>query len=361
MNDQYSPANARVFKGRGATSNAEGRFESTRVEAIDDGWSPPEAPGGPATQVFIDHSRGVITRNRSPDIPFEQSLNPYRGCEHGCIYCYARPSHSYLGLSPGLDFESKLFHKPDAAAQLDAALRRPGYRCVHLSLGSNTDVYQPIERRLRVTRSVLEVLAAFRHPLSLVTKSALVERDLDLLADLTRDNLVRVFFSVPTLCDDIKRTLEPRAAAPRRRLNAMERLAAAGIPVGVMVAPVIPAITDHEMERILAAARDSGAETAGYVLLRLPLEVRSLFSQWLQIHHPGRAQHVLSLLRQSHGGREYESRFGTRMRGRGHYADMLATRFRVACRKLGLNHRDFSLNTDAFRIPPRSGDQLALL
>lgn len=349
-----------VFKGRGAPGNPQGRFETYRREEQDDGWTPPDAPEAPATELFIDSSRSIVTRNRSPDIPFEQSMNPYRGCEHGCVYCYARPSHSYLGLSPGLDFETKLFYKPDAAAQLEAALRRPSYRPKLLSLGSNTDVYQPIERRLQITRSLLQVLAAFRHPVALVTKSALVERDLDLLADLACDNLVRVFFSVPTLSDDIKRTLEPRTTAPSRRLKAMARLAQAAIPVGVMVAPVIPALTDHEMEQILASARDHGAESAGYVLLRLPHEVRELFTEWLRIHHPGRAEHVLSLLRQSHDGAEYRPTFGTRMRGSGHYAELLSKRFRLACRKLDLNGRDFSLNTTAFRVPPSAGEQLPL-
>ncbi len=349
------------IKGRGAPSNPHGRFETVHREPQDDGWTPPEAAAAPPTEVLVDASRGIITRNQSPDIPFEQSANPYRGCEHGCIYCYARPSHSYLGLSPGLDFETKLFHKPDAAAQLEAALRRPGYRCRNLSLGSNTDIYQPIERQLEITRQLLGVLVAFRHPVSLVTKSALVERDLDLITELARDNLVRVFFSVATLSNDIKRTLEPRTPAPARRLKAMARLAAAGIPVGVMVAPVIPALTDHELERILAAAKDHGAESAGYVLLRLPHELRELFNEWLQVHHPGRAEHVLSLLRQSHGGREYHSAFGSRMRGNGPYADLLGNRFRLACRRLGLNGRDYGLNTEVFRVPPASGEQLPLL
>lgn len=343
------------MKGRGTAERPPPRFLATHAETDAEA-----AATAATTELFAERSRTVITRNRSPDIPFEQSLNPYRGCEHGCIYCYARPSHSYLDLSPGLDFETKLFHKPDAAARLAAELRRPGYRCTPIALGSNTDVYQPIERRLGTTRALLKVFAEFRHPLSLITKSALVERDIDLLADLAGDDLVKVFFSVPTLDDALKRTLEPRAAAPARRLKAMSRLAAAGIPVGVMVAPVIPALTDHELETVLARARDHGATLAGYVLLRLPREVDPLFTEWLAQHQPGRARHVLSLLRQSHGGQTYSARFGERMRGRGHYADLLARRFRLACRRFGYSREPLRLNTEAFRRPAQANPQLSL-
>ncbi len=349
----------KVIKGRGTGARPPARFLAAHAERNADEIAGAEAPA-PATELFVERSRSLITRNRSPDLPFDQSVNPYRGCEHGCIYCYARPSHSYLDLSPGLDFETKLFHKPDAPALLEAELRRPGYRCTPIALGSNTDVYQPIERRLGTTRRLLQVLGEFRHPVSIVTKSALVERDIDVLADLARDNLAKVFFSVPTLDDALKRTLEPRAAAPGRRLKAMSRLAAAGIPVGVMVAPVIPALTDHEMETVLSRARDHGASQAAYVLLRLPHEVKPLFTEWLEQHQPGRAVHVLSLLRQSHGGREYAARFGERMRGRGHYADVLARRFRLACRRFGYNEQPTRLDTGAFRCPPAQGDQLAL-
>lgn len=357
MNNQYPTLHRPPLKGRGTASRPSARFLATHGER--DAQADPDEPS-PDTQLFTERSRRVITRNRSPDIPFDQSVNPYRGCEHGCIYCYARPSHAYLDLSPGLDFETKLFHKPDAAVRLAEELKRPGYRCTPIALGSNTDVYQPIERRLALTRSLLKVLAEFRHPVSIVTKSALVERDIDLLTDLARDNLIKVFFSVPTLDDALKRRLEPRAAAPARRLKAMARLADAGIPVGVMVAPVIPALTDHEMETVLARARDHGATQAGYVLLRLPHEVQPLFTEWLEQHQPGRAGHVLSLLRQNHGGREYDARFGARMRGRGQFADLLARRFRLACRRLGYGDRHQPLNTEAFSRPAVAGDQLPL-
>lgn len=351
------------IKGRGATANPEGRFEPLRREDFHDGWETPEDPRpAPQTQVFIDHARTVIARNDSPDIPFRQSVNPYRGCEHGCVYCYARPAHAYLNLSPGLDFETKLFYKPDAAALLEQALRKPGYRPEWISLGANTDPWQPVERKLGVTRGILEVLARFRHPVGIVTKgAALIERDIDLLADMARDNLVMVAISVTTLDAELKRTLEPRASAPATRLRVMRRLAAAGVPVMVMFSPVIPFVNDAEMERVLEAARDAGARQARYVMLRLPHEVKDLFRDWLQAHLPLKAEHVMSLVQQMRGGKDYDSGFGTRMRGQGVYADVIAQRFGTACRRLGLEAgRAPALSTAHFRVPPQSGDQLGL-
>jgi DNA repair photolyase len=310
--------------------------------------------------VTADSSRTVIARNDSPDVPFRQSINPYRGCEHGCIYCYARPSHAFLGLSPGLDFESRLFAKYDAAALLDRELRLPGHVPDPIALGANTDPYQPVERRLRITRAVLEVLARFRHPFTIVTKSALVERDLDILAPLARENLCAVYVSVTTLDRALARALEPRAAAPQRRLQAIGALAEAGVPTGVMFAPVIPALNDHELEPVLAAAAAAGARAAGQVLLRLPRELQELFGQWLETHAPLRAAHVISLVRQTHGGRANDPRFGARMTGSGDYARILSGRFALACRRLGLNREPLKLDTGRFALPPRSGDQLAL-
>lgn len=343
----------RAPRGRGALSNPEGRFEPYRHEGADDGWGVLEEELPPlATRVFTDRARTIITRNRSPDIPFEQSINPYRGCEHGCPYCYARPSHAYLGLSPGLDFETILFAKPEAAERLRTELGRPGYRVRPIAFGTNTDPYQPIERRLRIMRGLLEVLAACEHPLTIVTKSALVERDLDLLAPMARKDLIGVFLSITTLDRTLARRLEPRASAPWRRLESVRRLSAAGVPVGVMFAPVIPALNDSEMEAVLAAAAERGARFAGYTLLRLPHEVKDLFREWLAAHYPLKAAHVMSLIRQARGGRENDPRFGARMRGQGEYAQMLAQRFRLACRRLGLNREELALDTTRFRPPP---------
>lgn len=351
------------IKGRGATGNPEGRFESRRREDFDDGWGVEEEPQpAPRTELFIDHARTIISRNDSPDIPFRQSVNPYRGCEHGCVYCYARPAHAYLNLSPGLDFETKLFYKPDAARLLEEELRKPGYKPEWISLGANTDPWQPVERRLGITRSILEVLARFRHPVGIVTKGAvLIERDLDLLADMAKDGLVMVAISITTLDDELKRTLEPRASAPATRLRVMRRLADAGVPVMVMFSPVIPSVNDAEMERVLEAARDAGARHASYVMLRLPHEVKDLFRDWLQAHLPLRAEHVMSLVQQIRGGKDYDSDYATRMSGQGAIADVIAQRFRTACRRLGLNTERFGgLSTAHFRVPPRSGDQLGL-
>jgi DNA repair photolyase len=350
----------KAIKGRGALSTPVGRFERHDVEAVDDGWFADDSgPASIATSVEPDAARGIITRNDSPDIPFEQSINPYRGCEHGCIYCYARPSHAYLGLSPGLDFETRLFFKADAAALLAAELARPRYVPKTIMLGANTDPYQPVERRLKVTRAVLEVLARCRHPVAIITKGALIERDLDLLRELARDHLVTVTFSVPTLDDVVKRTLEPRAASPQARLRLISALHAAGVPVGVMVAPVIPAITDHELEHILEAAAAAGAGHAAYTLLRLPYEVKDLFREWLQAHYPRRAAHVMSLVRQLRGERDNDPSFGTRMTGTGPLAQLLRRRFHVACERLHLAvQRDFALDTTLFQPPAELSPQV---
>jgi DNA repair photolyase len=350
------------FQARGAASNRAGRFDAHQVDRVVDDWYEEEPPHRIEETVLADRARSIITTNDSPDIGFEASINPYRGCSHGCIYCFARPSHAYLGLSAGLDFETKLFYKDNAVELLEAELARPGYRPKPVALGINTDAYQPLEKRLGVTRSILAVLARCRHPVSLITKSSLILRDRDLLQDLARDGLVSVMFSVTSLSDEIKRSLEPRTASPEARLRTMRELAADGIPVGVMVAPVIPAITDREIEDILSAAREAGATCAGYVLLRLPHEVKDLFREWLREFYPDRAKHVMSLMQQSHGGKDYDSRFGHRMRGSGPYAELLHTRFRLAVRQLGLEADDgrHRLNTAAFQQPTRTGGQLSL-
>jgi DNA repair photolyase len=350
------------IKGRGSLSRPEGRFESLSRERTDDGWQLEDEPPPPLkTTVTAEHARSIISRNDSPDVPFDQSINAYRGCEHGCVYCFARPGHAYLNLSPGLDFETKLFYKPNAAELLDKELRKPGYRCMTIALGTNTDPYQPIEREHKVTRSILEVMLRFRHPVSIVTKGSLIERDVELLAELAKEKLVAVYFSVTMLDNELKRTLEPRTASPAARLRAMRTLAAAGIPVGVLAAPMIPFINDHELEHILEAAHDAGARSAGYILLRLPYEVKDLFREWLQTHYPMKADHVMSLIQQSRGGKDYDSRFGHRMSGQGEYATMLAQRFNIACRRLGLNQGERNrLDASRFRVPPTAGDQIKL-
>jgi DNA repair photolyase len=357
---EFNGALPRPRRGRGAATNADGRYEAYRREAVDDGWGTLDEELPPlATQVGVDTARSVITHNDSPDIPFSQALNPYRGCEHGCIYCYARPSHAWLGLSPGLDFETRLFAKPDLPELLAAELGRPHYRVSPIAIGSNTDPYQPVERRLGLTRRAIEVLAAHRHPFSITTKAALVERDLDLLAPLAARRLVEVYISVTTLERDLARRLEPRASAPARRLEAIRRLSEAGIPVGVLVAPIIPALNDGEMEGILEAARDAGARAAGYTLLRLPLELNDLFREWLALHAPLKAEHVMSLVRAARGGHDNDSRFGRRMRGSGSWAEMLRQRFRLACRRLGFNEDETPLDCGRFR-PPAAAGQLGL-
>src|SRR5271167_682175 len=324
------------FKGRGVASNVPGRFDSLTVEQCDDGWYRDEIVENLTETVLPDKARGIITSNDSPDVGFDQSINPYRGCSHGCIYCFARPSHAYLGLSPGLDFETKLFYKADAVNVLRTELSKPKYVCKPIALGINTDGYQPLEKRLEVTRGILGVLADCRHPVTIVTKSALIIRDIDLLKNLAKDGLVSVMLSVTSMSPDIKRTLEPRTASPQARLRVIQQLSEAGIPVGVLVAPVIPAITDHEMEDILAAAKSAGATSAGYVLLRLPHELKGLLREWLQDHYPDRATHVMSLIHQARGGKDYDAEFGVRMTGTGPYAGLLHSRFELAARKLGL-------------------------
>src|SRR5437016_13230613 len=334
------PAGSGQRKGRGAASNDSGRFEAEKRVAFDDGWGTADAEPMPLrTELTLDSTRKFIARNDSPDIGFDRSINPYRGCEHGCIYCYARPSHAYLGLSPGLDVESRPFYKPEAAALLAAELRKKGYDCRPIALGSNTDPYQPVERRLGITRGILEVLRDFRHPVTIVTKGALIQRDIDILAEMARDTLAVVTVSVTTLDRDLARHMEPRAATPERRLETIAALAAAGVPAGVLAAPIIPALNDSEMEAILEKAREAGATVAGYTLLRLPLELKALFKEWLEEHAPQKAAHVLSLVAQCHGGRLYDSAWSKRMTGGGPYAEMLAARFDRACRRLGFQPR----------------------
>jgi len=348
--------------GRGALSNPVGRFESTRSQREDDGWGVLEEPLPPLeTSVLPEPARSVITRNDSPDVPFEQSINPYRGCEHGCVYCFARPAHAYVNLSAGLDFETRLFFKQDAAERLREELSSPRYRCKPIALGSNTDPYQPIERQYRVTRSILELMLECGHPVSIVTKSTLVLRDLDLLEELARRRLTRVFLSVTTLDDDLKRRMEPRAAAPAARLAAVRRLTEAGVPAGVMYAPVIPAINDHELERIVEQAAKVGAESVGYLLLRLPREVKDLFYEWLDAHFPDRAGRVRSRIHEMRDGRDNDPRFGWRMRGTGPWAELLERRFETACRRHGLLDRgQIALETSRFRPPRAVRGQLSL-
>jgi DNA repair photolyase len=351
-----------TFKGRGATSNLAGRFDSLTLQPADDGWYQDEIIESLTETVLPDRARSVITSNDSPDVGFDVSINPYRGCSHGCVYCFARPTHSYLGLSPGLDFETKLFYKADAVKLLEAELAKPKYVCKTIALGINTDGYQPLEKRLEVTRGILGVLTRCRHPVTIVTKGALIVRDIDLLADLARDRLVSVMVSVTSLSAEIKRTLEPRTASPQARLRVIQQLSEAGIPVGVLVAPVIPAITDHEIEDIMSAARQAGATRAGYVLLRLPHELKILFRDWLTEHYPDRAKHVMSLINQARGGKDYDSQFGTRMRGTGPYAELLRTRFDLAKRKLGFAGAEerYELDTTLFRPPVADTPQLSL-
>jgi DNA repair photolyase len=356
------PVGLRQRKGRGAASNDSGRFEAERRLAFDDGWgTADEEPAPLTTTLSVDSTRTIIARNDSPDIDFDRSINPYRGCEHGCTYCYARPSHAYLGLSPGLDFESRLFYKPQAAKLLVAELRKKRYVCRPIALGSNTDPYQPVERKLGITRAILEVLHDFRHPVTIVTKSALIQRDLDILGEMARDRLAMAAISITSLDRRLAHVMEPRAATPERRLETIAALAAAGVPVGVMSAPMIPALNDSEMEQILERARAAGASSAAYTLLRLPLELKVLFKEWLEEHFPAKAAHVLSLVAQTHGGRLYDSAWFTRKTGAGPYADVLRLRFGRACRRLGFNERTAQkLDTSRFAPPPQKGDQLAL-
>jgi DNA repair photolyase len=347
-----------VRKGRGATSNRDGRYERLRSAVADDGWGGLDAPAAKLrTTVTEDKSRSVIARNQSPDIDFDRSINPYRGCEHGCSYCYARPTHAWLGLSPGQDFESRLFAKPDAPRRLREELARPGYACAPIALGTNTDPYQPIERERRITRGILEVLAEHRHPVTIVSKSALVTRDIDILAPMARRGLARVALSVTTLERRLANTMEPRASAPDRRLAAIADLSRAGIPTAVMVAPVIPALNDDELESILLAAAKAGAGAAGYILLRLPGEVHALFEEWLSAFAPLKAGRVMRLVRDMRGGKAYDSRFGERQTGSGAYAEMIGARFEAAIHRYGLNGVESKLDCSQFRVPT---DQLSL-
>ena len=347
-------------RGRGAQSNASGRYEPIARVAFDDGWRTLDELPPFKTTVTNDATRKIITRNESPDIGFDRSINPYRGCEHGCVYCFARPTHAYLGLSPGLDFESKLFVKPEAAELLERELSAPGYQPKVIAIGTNTDPYQPIERRYKVMRRILEVLDRAGHPVGIVTKSALVLRDLDILARMAERKLAKVALSVTTLDAELARKMEPRAATPMRRLETLRRLAQAGVPTTVMVAPIIPALNDMEIERILDAAQAAGVKEAGYVLLRLPLEVRDLFREWLMANYPDRYRHVFKLIRDTRGGKDYDSTWGKRMKGSGPYAWMIGRRFEMACAKLGLNAAKYSLSTSHFRAPKPGAEQLSL-
>ena len=348
-------------RGRGARSNLSGRFESEAREIFDDGWeSAGELPAF-KTQVHTDSARTIISRNDSPDISFDQSINPYRGCEHGCTYCYARPTHCYLGHSAGLDFETQLYAKPDAASLLEAELAKPGYQPSTIALGANTDPYQPIERKLGITRQILEVLEAARHPVGIVTKSASVMRDIDILSRMAKDGLVKVALSVTTLDRKLARSMEPRASTPSKRLDALRALGEAGVPSAVMVAPVIPALNDHEIEKILEAARDAGVREAGYVMLRLPLEIKDLFVEWLATDFPDRAKRVIGHIKSMHGGRDYSAEFGLRQRGKGPYAEQVAMRFKLALKRFGLNQRRERLRTDLFCRPTPPGTQMSLI
>jgi DNA repair photolyase len=350
-----------MHRQRGALSQIQGRFESEARAPFDDGWTREDEPLAPLrTTITVERARSIIARNDSPDVPFDQSINPYRGCEHGCVYCYARPSHAYLELSPGLDFETKLFAKTNAAELLREALAKPGYAVSPISLGANTDCYQPAERKHGITRQILEVLSQCNHPLTIVTKSALVERDLDLLAPMARKNLVKVFVSVGTLDRVLARKLEPRAASPQRRLDILKALSGAGIPCGVMVAALVPALNDKTLEHVLEEAARAGAREAAYVILRLPNELKHLFKEWLAAHYPERAEHVISIVRQMRGGRENDPRFHDRMRGTGGYAELIDKRFEIACRRCGLNgqgggRRLPELDCTRFEPPSPSG------
>jgi DNA repair photolyase len=349
-----------VRRGRGAQTNASGRYEKFTHAPFDDGWNSLEDLPVFRTQVTEENPKKIITRNQSPDISFDRSINPYRGCEHGCAYCFARPTHAYMGLSPGLDFESKLFAKTNAAELLERELADPKYKPRTIALGTNTDPYQPIERRYRIMREILEVLDRTGHPVGIVTKSALVVRDIDILADMAERGLAKVALSLTTLDRRLSRAMEPRAATPSKRLETMDKLAAAGVPVTVMTAPIVPALNDMELERLLEAGREAGAREAGYVLLRLPLEVSPLFREWLAAHYPDRAAHVLSVMQQMRGGKDYESDWGLRQRGRGPYAWMIGRRFEMATKRLGLNTERKKLRADLFTptVPPGAQMQL---
>ncbi len=346
-----------VHRGRGALSNDSSRFDSEKRIRTTDGWESEASPANEEelpplrTSLTRDATRTILARNTSPDVPFDRSINPYRGCEHGCIYCFARPTHAYLGLSPGLDFETKILFKPDAAKLLVGELVSPKYKPDVVAMGTNTDPYQPVERELKITRQILRVLSDFNNPVGIVTKNQLVARDIDILGDMAKRNLAEVFLSVTTLDKDLARDMEPRASAPHRRLAAIRALADAGVPVGVMAAPMIPGLNDHEMEAILEAAKEAGATRAGFTVLRLPLEIKDLFQEWLKEHRPDRAERVLSLIRQMRGGALYQSGFGQRMRGEGPIAQLLSARFSAAVKRLGLNLIRYRLDASRFSVP----------
>jgi DNA repair photolyase len=356
-----SPPVVGAVRGRGAKSNRSGRYESAEREDFDDGWTErdPQPPRVDDTLTALK-SRTILTRNDSPDIGFDRSINPYVGCAHGCIYCYARPAHAYMGLSPGIDFETKLFFKPEAAKLLERELSKPRYTPAPVHIGGNTDAYQPVEKQARITRSMLEVLDRFNHPLSIITKSALIMRDADILGAMGRRDLARAFVSITTLDRKLARAMEPRAAAPERRLQAVRALADAGCPVGVGFAPVIPGLNDHEMEAVLERAVDAGATSAMFVVLRLPLEIRDLFAEWLDAERPDRARRVMSLVRQMRGGRDYDSQWGSRMMGSGPIADLISKRFEIACNRLGLNRSRRPLRNDLFKVPKPPPAQMEL-
>ena len=350
---------ARHHKGRGAVSDREGRFAARPVE-FDAGEAHERSLRAPDTQLRAMRARRIIATNSSPDVPFDRSINPYQGCEHGCVYCYARPSHSYLDLSPGLDFETRIFYKPDAAARLAEEWEKASYECRPITIGANTDPYQPAERTTRVTRELLELFVAHSHPVSIITKGTLITRDLDLLGELARRKLCSVAISLPTMKRDLKRVMEPRVPSADARLRAMQQLAAVGIPVSVLVAPVIPALNDDEIEQVLEAAAIAGASEAAYIFLRLPHEVKDIFTEWLQLHFPDRATRVMGLVREASGGRDYDNRFGIRQTGRGPYADMLGKRFRAACRRFGLETGRRETTLDCSRFDPPGQQQLGL-
>lgn len=341
-----------IIKNRGATINPEGRFEKQQYEVFDDGWYAEEEKALPSLETILlpEKAKTIITRNDSPDIGFDQSINPYRGCEHGCVYCYARPSHAYMNLSPGLDFETKIFYKVDAAILLEAEINKPKYECQPIMLGANTDPYQPLEKQLKITRQLLEILNTYNHPVGIITKSNMIERDMDILSDMAKRNLVNVAISITTLSNPLKLILEPRTSGPRARLRTVQKLREATIPVRVMLAPIIPMINDMELEKILQLSHDAGALHASYVLIRLPHEVKAIFKDWLINHFPDRAEHVMSIIRQMRGGKEYDATFGSRMRGEGPFAEFLEKRFRIACKRYKLNeNRSSRLDLTSFK------------
>ena len=352
---------AEAAKGRGARSNATGRYESQVQETFDDGWTSDDEPAAPLrTQLTPEHARTIIARNTSPDIGFDRSINPYKGCEHGCIYCYARPSHAWMGLSPGLDFESRIFFKPEGARLLEQELAKPRYRCKRIHIGGNTDPYQPVERELKSTRAILQVLDRFSHPLSIITKSVLIARDVDILGPMAKRRLASAFVSITTLDRGLARAMEPRASTPAKRLEAISRLAEAGVPVGVGFAPVIPGLNDHELEGVLEASAKAGATSAMYVTLRLPLEIKDLFREWLADARPDRAARVMSLVRQTRGGRDYDPDWNTRMKGTGPLSDLLAARFKAAVKRYGLDAPRHLLDETQFKVPPEFRPQMEL-